>query len=88
MNAKNREEVENIKMELRSILSELESIKNGVRSDFKGVGSEVCAKKLQNVVDRLSKARGALGTMDTKTLSPEYCNLNDIKEESYGWHKN
>ena len=35
--------------ELRSIIREIRDIEDGIRSDFQGIGQDVCANKLESV---------------------------------------
>ena len=66
-------ELSSIKQELKSIIKELESIEAGIRQDFKGIGSEVCAHCINYViVYRLYKARNKLSNVDTSRISSEF----------------
>lgn len=55
--------------ELRSILMELESIENGVRNDFVGIGSELCADCLQKVENKYEYVLQRLNNVDTNRLA-------------------
>lgn len=55
--------------ELRSIIRELESIENGVRSDFVGIGSELCADCLQRVENKYEYVLQKLNNVDTNRLA-------------------
>jgi len=73
MSVNAQSEINNIKNELRSIISELESIERGVRNDFTGIGSDICATRLRGVLEnKLYKARNALNNMDSTTVRKEF----------------
>ncbi len=50
------------KTELKSIITELESIENSVRLEFKNVGNSRCADSIGSVVE---KYRSAFRTLDS-----------------------
>jgi len=72
MDASARYELESIKSELNSIISELEEISYGVRNDFKGIGSEQCANCIDRVLQKYYKARTKLNNIDTSSVAAGY----------------
>ena len=76
MDAKARAELEAIKGELRSIISELESISNGVRRDFVGIGNAQCANCIDRVVSNYRTVQKKLNNLDTSTIKEGFSNAN------------
>ena len=72
MDAGARSELQSIKTELRSIIAELESISNGVRYDFQGIGSDRCANSIDHVIERYRTALRKLNNLDTNTVMEWY----------------
>ena len=68
MDAKAKAELESIKIELDSIIRELEDISWGVRKDFKGIGNEQCANCIDRVISKYREAQKRLNKLDTKTI--------------------
>ena len=68
MDAKAKQELQDIISELGSIISELEGISYNVRTGFKGIGSEKCADCIDNVVAKYRKARTKLRNIDSKKI--------------------
>lgn len=56
MDASARAELNAIKSELRSIITELENISSGLRREFKGIGADVCAKRIDDAVSNYEAA--------------------------------
>ena len=54
--------------ELSSIIRELQSISNGVRNDFQGIGSEKCANVIDKVNNEYVKALRKLKSIDASKL--------------------
>lgn len=71
-----RNELASIKRELNSIISELESISNGVRSDFVGIGNEKCADSINRVINQYYYVRRKLNNLDTSTVTESFAQLN------------
>ena len=69
MDASARSELNAIKRELNQIITELESISNGVRYHFQGIGNEKCANCLDNVLNRYYTVRRKLNNLDTSTVT-------------------
>lgn len=62
-------ELYSIKVELNSIITELQSISNGVRNDFTGIGSDKCADCIDNVVTKYYIVRQKLDNINTTSLA-------------------
>ncbi|MGY3715150.1 hypothetical protein ACWE42_06465 [Sutcliffiella cohnii] len=63
-----------IKSELNSIIRELESIENGLRRDFEGIGSEVVAARIRTFVDECERANRRLNRVNPSNLSEAFLN--------------
>ena len=72
MDANARYELNCIKNELDSIISELESIENGVKKDFVGIGNEQCAACIDRVLNKYYYVRRCLRNLDTTTVTEEF----------------
>lgn len=57
------------KNELRSIIQELQSIEDGVRSDFTGVGQDLCADCIERVIMRYKVVQRQLNNVNTNRLA-------------------
>lgn len=57
------------KSELRSIIRELESIEEGVRSSFVGIGQDHCANSLDAVIRKYQNVLYRLEQVDTNRLA-------------------
>lgn len=66
MDEKAVQELQEIKTELKKIITEMNSIALGVKKDFTGIGSEKCAKTLSLVSAQYEVARQILKNIDTK----------------------
>ena len=69
MNAAARAELDSIKGELTSIISELESISYEVRREFVGIGSEKCSDCIDTVIDRYYYVKRKLDNIDTTKVT-------------------
>lgn len=65
MDAAARAELNSIKRELTSIISELESVSYAVKHEFVGIGSEKCGDCIDTVIDRYRYVKRKLENMDT-----------------------
>lgn len=65
-------ELNSIKRELSSIISELENISNGVRKDFVGIGNEQCANCIDRTINQYRVVQRKLNNMDTSTVTESY----------------
>ena len=72
MDASASAELESIKRELRSIISELDSIAAGVRKDFVGIGNERCANSIESVANHYRGVLRKLQNMDTGTVTESF----------------
>lgn len=72
MDANARYELNCIKKELDSIISELESIRNGVKKDFAGIGNEQCAVCIDRVLNKYYYVSRCLRNLDTTTVTEEF----------------
>lgn len=68
MDANARAELESIKRELSSIISELEDISQGIRKDFVGIGNLRCAACLDSVISNYRRARKKLYNLDISAV--------------------
>ena len=57
-------ELEAIKAEMRSIISELEDISRGVRNDFVGVGNDLCSNCIDRAVSQYYNVLGKLNRIN------------------------
>lgn len=65
-------ELYSIKMELNSIIRELESVSYGVRRDFTGIGSNICADKVDNAIRQYRQVARLLNNIDTTKVTPQF----------------
>lgn len=72
MKANARAELESIKIELDSIIRELDDISNGIRRDFTGIGNVQCANCIDTVISQYRTVKRKLNNMDTKTVTESY----------------
>ena len=63
MDASARSEVASIRAELQSIINELYDIAAGVRADFRGIGTEHCAKGILRVADQYNWVKRQLDSI-------------------------
>ena len=57
------------KSELRSIISELVAIEDGIRSEFKGIGEEYCADCVARIVRKYEVVLSLLNRVDSRRLA-------------------
>ena len=60
-----------IRRELRLIIRELESIAAGISKDFSGIGNDVCARKIRDVIDECETAQYYLDRVDPSRVRKE-----------------
>ena len=77
MDAGARYELSEIKRELNSIISELESISSGVKADFTGIGNEQCASCIDRVVNQYRYVKRKLDNMDTNTVTESFAQAHE-----------
>ena len=65
-------ELYSIKQELRSIISELDDISAGVRTDFRNIGNVRCAQSIDSVTNKYRNALSRLNNMDTSKVTEEF----------------
>ena len=70
LSAKN--ELISIKSELNLIIAELESISQGIRNDFIGIGNEKCADCIDNVLTQYYFVRRKLNNIDTSMVTDSF----------------
>lgn len=63
MTARDREQLQGFVKELSGIAEELNDISRGVKSSFKNIGNEQCAKVIDRAIDDCKRARGRLQNM-------------------------
>ena len=81
MDYQSSQELEAIKRELHSIISELEDIRNHVRTDFTGIGSGDCADSISSVLNNLYTAERRLNNLDRNSVMQWFINAHP---EIYG----
>ena len=59
-----KSELREIKNELSSIIQELESISNGIRKNFVGIGNERCADCIDSVIDQYKYVKRKLNNIE------------------------
>ena len=59
-----KSELESIKIELQSIINELNNIGLGVRADFTGIGNENCAKSIMKTRDQCQWVKRQFDNID------------------------
>jgi len=69
MNEKDQQELYFIKQELQGIIRELEGIASGIQSDFKGIGNEKCATRINQIADQYRYVKQTLNHIDTSKVS-------------------
>ena len=62
-------ELNSIRTMLVNQINELRSIERGIRSEFQGIGNDICASRLSNIIGRLEQANRLLNSLDTTTLA-------------------
>ena len=71
-------ELGSIKRELDKIIRELDDVSHGVRYDFRGVGNEICADRIDGMANQLRTARRMLNNIDTRTFDEDPSTSNAI----------
>lgn len=46
------DEIISIRKELKSIINEVQEIADGISSDFVGIGNDVCASRLERMIEK------------------------------------
>ena len=72
MDAKARDELAQIKQELKKIITELTTIRNGVKNNLKGIGNDRCAESIQKVIQKCQTANSKLNAMDLNKVTDEF----------------
>lgn len=55
--------------ELRSIISELNTIENGIRNEFDGIGEDYCADCIAAIAQKYENVLSRLNRVDTNRLA-------------------
>lgn len=63
-------ELKQIAQELRHIISDMERISDGVRSGFRGIGSEYCAAALDQVIEEYRTTEKLLEQLKVSVPAP------------------
>lgn len=71
MTRKAYNELEGIKSELKDIISELDEIADGIKSDFYGIGQDKCSKSIDSVADKYRSVRRSLKKIDTGKIKKD-----------------
>ncbi len=71
-NKSDQQKLNDILYELSSIIKELDSIADGVRRDFTGIGNAKCANAIDDVAEKYRSVRTVLLNLDMNTLSEEF----------------
>lgn len=64
--------VENIKSEIRSINNELSDCSSLLRSQFQGIGTDMCSDCLDDIISQLQYVITRLNRIDTSSLTQEF----------------
>ena len=67
MNARAQGELNAIRNEIASIIRELDSIADGVRRDFVGIGNDKCAQSLDKAANNYRYVKRQLDNLDLVT---------------------
>ena len=54
---------------LRSIISDLEDIRDGINRDFSGIGENYCVQSLNRIIDKYYDVLSDLNNVDTNRLA-------------------
>jgi len=84
MDSSARNELNSIIQELSSIIKELEEISQGVRYDFKNIGSEKCADCIDRVLSKYYTAKQKLNNIDTTTVTESFAQAHGGGGGSHG----
>lgn len=57
-------EIESLRSELNRIAKELDSIASGIRGDFRNIGNDKCANRLEQLAEAYRGIRSRLGRID------------------------
>jgi hypothetical protein len=60
VDAKTKQEIDGIIRQLNNVARELDSIAQGVETEFKGIGSSMCAKSIRLTSDRYNYLKNEL----------------------------
>lgn len=55
--------------ELRSIINELRDIESGVRSDFNGIGEDLCGDCISKIISKYEGVLRRLNNVDTNKIA-------------------
>ncbi len=59
------DELISIRKDLKKVIAEIESIEDGIKADFVGIGNEICRDRLENYLEkRLRPAKEYLYKID------------------------
>jgi len=72
VDASTQQEIWNIQHELQSIIDELHSISYGLRHEFAGIGSDRCARTVENVAEQYRYVRNRVYNIDESALTEEF----------------
>ena len=72
MDEKSSYELYLIKAELQSIINELYSIRNGLRTEFSGIGNDICTNAVSKAIENYEYAKRKLNSINTTELSQEF----------------
>jgi len=61
--------LESCKIELRSIVREIQDIEQGVRRDFSGIGQDLCANCIDRIADKYAVLSRELDRVDMNWLA-------------------
>jgi hypothetical protein len=65
-------ELDAIVRDLDRQITELNNVEIGLRRDFQGIGTDICANRLLKVNERLRQAIRMLRNLDTNRLAPGF----------------
>lgn len=72
MDNNSKKELDSIRLELSSVIRELQDISNGIRKDFDGIDSCLCSNCINTVIAKCKKAQEQLKKLDLVTLSNNF----------------
>ncbi|MFI3326897.1 MAG: hypothetical protein R3Y35_12115 [Clostridia bacterium] len=81
MNTSEKMELLSIKSEFNSVISELESISNAVRSNFTGIGNDKCSDSIDRVLNQYYSIIKKLNNLDTTTVTESFAQSNYTGED-------
>ena len=77
MDSSARSSLNSIKSDLKSVITQLESIADGLRSaSFMNIGTDLCANKIDEAATRYRTVLNKLNNLDTSTVTKAYADAH------------